>query len=208
MLRQKYFDDLVEDSIHFNSLNDSMIKLRFKTNSTNFFNTDINSIYTYGLTVTDKVKYEVFNKNENYFPISLNFKFIKLFSYLKLEDVKSYGNYLISRIDARLLDLVNAIESFKIKYVLCSIQSMLVPVTYFKYVLSLNAASGLGDYYYRYIELLSFSYTNKFGFYSTNNSINAIDHTNYLENNDYIRFLKYQSPMINYSYKSGNYLGI
>ena len=46
MLRQKYFDDLVEDSIHFNSLNDSMIKLRFKTNSTNLFNTDIN-IYKY-----------------------------------------------------------------------------------------------------------------------------------------------------------------
>lgn len=208
MLRQKYFDDLVNDSIHFNSLNDSMIKLRFKTNSTNFFDTDISSLYTYGLTVTDKVKYEVFNKNETYFPVSFNLKFIKLFSYLKLDDFKAYMNYLISRVDARLLDFVNVVESFKISYFLCSIQSMLTPIEYLKYITSLNAASGFGDYYYRYVELLSFSYTNKFGFYNTNNSRNTIDHTNYLENNDYVRFLKYQSPMINYSYKSGNYLGI
>ena len=68
-----------------------------------------------------------------------------------------------------------------------SIQSMILPITYLKYVISLNASSGLGDYYYRYIEVLSFSYTNKFDFYSTNNT-NSIDHTNYLENNDYIRF--------------------
>jgi sulfite reductase alpha subunit-like flavoprotein len=85
---------------------------------------------------------------------------------------------------------------------------MLLPVTYFKYVLSLNSASGFGDYYYRYVELFSLSYTNKFDFSSTNNAKNSIDHTNYLESNDYVRFLKYQNPMINYSYKSGNYLGI
>jgi len=79
MLRQKYFNDLVEDSVHFTSMNDSMIKLRFKANSTNLFQTDISSGYMYGLTVTDKIKYEVFNKNGVHLPISLHTTLITRF---------------------------------------------------------------------------------------------------------------------------------
>lgn len=56
MLKRRFFTDLVSSNDHRELLNNSMIGLRFKTNSNNTLDTDMLNFYNLGTTVDTKIK--------------------------------------------------------------------------------------------------------------------------------------------------------
>lgn len=59
ILKRKFFTDLVNSNDHHTVLSNSMVGLRFKTNSTNFIDNDMLMFYNYGTTNNTKVKSNV-----------------------------------------------------------------------------------------------------------------------------------------------------
>lgn len=56
ILKRKFFTDLVNSNDHHTVLANSMVGLRFKTNSSNFIDNDMLMFYNYGTTSDTKVK--------------------------------------------------------------------------------------------------------------------------------------------------------
>jgi hypothetical protein len=56
ILKRKFFTDLVNSNDHHTVLANSMVGLRFKTNSSNFIDNDMLMFYNYGTTHSTKVK--------------------------------------------------------------------------------------------------------------------------------------------------------
>jgi heme/copper-type cytochrome/quinol oxidase subunit 1 len=63
MLKRRFFVDLVNSTEHHTLLNNTMIGLRYKTNSSNFYESDISNFYNNNLTFTDKTKSTVYSTN-------------------------------------------------------------------------------------------------------------------------------------------------
>lgn len=60
MLKRRFFVDLVNSNDHRELLNNSMIGLRYKTNSNNLIDADITNFYNFGTTFSDKIKSNMF----------------------------------------------------------------------------------------------------------------------------------------------------
>jgi len=66
ILKRKFFTDLVNTSDHKQFLNNSLLNLRFKTNSNNLIENDMYLFYNYGLTFSNKTKNDLLTNNYSF----------------------------------------------------------------------------------------------------------------------------------------------
>ena len=100
MLKRKFFNDLINSQDHRELLNESMINLRYKTNTNTLTDPDIITFYNFGTTFNPKLK------SENYISgYTANF-----FSYSFLSSYQSTNMY-IHNLVAGIYSLVSYIET-------------------------------------------------------------------------------------------------
>lgn len=66
ILKRRFFTDLINSNDHHDFLANSMLGLRFKTNSNTLLENDMLLFYNYGTTVTGKVKNNSYTNFYNY----------------------------------------------------------------------------------------------------------------------------------------------
>jgi len=203
MLKKRFFTDLVNSNDHHTLLNNSMIGLRYKTNSSNLVNSDITNFYNLGTTNSPKTRNNVFISQY----VSTENEFVTKATNL----IFPSAEYFVTFSKSLLTGLLNA--AYSLPSVLLSINPLSIlssisatfylpelplflPKPSFKSGL-INSAAPAGitgtELHYTTYDMDSLSESSLY--YS-------------LEISDSVRFTRFFNPIVSYSYKSGHYLGI
>ena len=89
MLKRRFFTDLVSSNDHRELLNNTMIGLRYKTNSNNLLDADISNFYNFGTTFNPKTRNTNFTNNytvnnTNFFNSTLSNLYLYISEYFVL----------------------------------------------------------------------------------------------------------------------------
>ena len=205
ILKNKFFADLVNSHDHRDLLNQSMIGLRFKQNSSVNLDLDMTSFYKYGIHTNNLNKYYNFSKETN----SLN----------NINSLTKYDLFLLELFNTNLTTFshnfvqntrLTLIEFFNIFYGLSFISffNSMSLVSFFK-ALSIN---------FSFLNVFNFSTGNLNYSEHTNNSSDAevlnVGHKFNTSNLNIFsevstnqRINRFNTVFVNYDYKTGHYLG-
>jgi len=234
MLKRRFFTDLVSSNDHREMLNNSMIGLRFKTNSNNALDADILNFYNYGTTLTPKTKSDEFYNLYTSYPTLNNdslvytavnyivwfagsvYDFVNRLVLKTLVDSFSPTTSIITSFNSHYYNTILAFDDilFNTTRVIQNINVLSFPSIFtntsmiseviswnFNWNLSFNSPTQQPN--------TSTTTDNVLGFDS--NNISTLSHSNPFSVSEYsnsLRFTRYNNPLINYSYKSGHYIGI
>jgi len=232
MLKKRFFTDLVNSNDHRELLHSTMVGLRYKNNSNTLLETDIFSFYNNGTTFTSKSKgvelsSSLVNSSDFNYPVlqyTINYIYyvfnsaLGLLSNLVINPINSkltnnlqtsfndnYYNTVLSY-DDFIFNITRVVQNLS----LMSITSITQTINVLPEVLSFNFNWDLSSAYkLKSKENATESSDNNLSF-NSNSVNNVVDFnlhaTSELSNS--VRFTRYSNPLINYSYKSGHYLGI
>jgi hypothetical protein len=235
LLKRKYFTDLVNSNDHRDLLSSTMVGLRYKMNSTNNIDPNIISFYSFGTTFMNKSKSDTFSSiynNNMLLPHYDNFiytyvqsvliNFYKVLNNLFIELI--LGNILLTPKNSQgltfnthyyntvlasedvLFGFVTLVQNFS---VLSSV-TVYNTIILFKDIATLNFNWDSLSLIVEYCSLFKNKYKNSVSVEYESSTIQS--NSSILSNSNDIsnltRFTRFNNPVITYSYKSGNYLGI
>jgi hypothetical protein len=203
ILKNKFFTDLVNSHDHRDLLNQSMIGLRFKQNSSSNLDLDMTSFYKYGLHETNVNKYYSFRSSNNK---SLN----------------------ISSYEYNMLQLFNMNFSTVMGNLMSNIKLIVTELFVFFYSFSLSIPTS-SSFFTSFFKTISFNFSllttpNYYSLFSQNTENNSTLEQNtgvlnlttsqnqdsiqaYTENSTSQRITRFNTVFVNYDYKTGHYLG-
>jgi hypothetical protein len=203
ILKNKFFTDLVNSHDHRDLLNQSMIGLRFKQNSSSNLDLDMTSFYKYGLHETNVNKYYSFRSSNNK---SLN----------------------ISSYEYNMLQLFNMNFSTVMGNLMSNIKLIVTELFVFFYSFSLSIPTS-SSFFTSFFKTMSFNFSllttpNYYSLFSQNTENNSTLEQNtgvlnlttsqnqdsiqaYTENSTSQRITRFNTVFVNYDYKTGHYLG-
>jgi heme/copper-type cytochrome/quinol oxidase subunit 1 len=203
ILKNKFFTDLVNSHDHRDLLNQSMIGLRFKQNSSSNLDLDMTSFYKYGLHETNLNKYYNFKSSSN-------------------------GNLSLTNYEYSMLQLLNTNFTILLMNLVSNIKLMLIEVFTFFYSFSLSVPTS-SSFFSSLFKTMSFNFSllttpNYYSSFSQNteNALNLEQNTGvlnlttnknldsvyaYTENSTSQRITRFNTVFVNYDYKTGHYLG-
>ena len=206
ILKNKFFTDLVNSHDHRDLLNQSMIGLRFKQNSSSNLDLDMTSFYKFGIHETNLNKYYNFSK-ETYNSSSAN--------------LSSYDMFFLSLFNTNLTSICYN-YLMNVKLICIEFFEILKSFTFITFFDNINAT------FLSFFKTFSinFSFLNVFNVFSSNfnvelkdnvNTSNILNITNksnldtlnmYSENSSsQQRYNRFNTVFVNYDYKTGHYLG-
>ena len=206
ILKNKFFTDLVNSHDHRDLLNQSMIGLRFKQNSSSNLDLDMTSFYKFGIHETNLNKYYNFSK-ETY-----NFSSANL---------SSYDMFFLSLFNTNLTSICyNYLMNLK-----------LICIEFFEILKSFTFITFFDNINTTFLSFfktfsINFSFLNVFSIFSSNFNTELKDNVNtsnilnissksnlntlnmYSENSSsQQRYSRFNTVFVNYDYKTGHYLG-
>lgn len=202
ILKRKFFTDLVNSNDHRQLLDQSIIGLRFKNNSTLGNNFDMSLFYNFGTTNTSKNKSALFNNLYTY-PNLLD-TFSTTFharNYISL-------NFISISVFGDLLDWLKSVVTLPFSLSFSSFTTLLqVPSSLATLVTSASPSQ------LSYSTFNSYSFNDSKSLESTTFSSDTISQDASFsslmsEVSTSLRFTRFNNPLISYDYKCGNYLGI
>ena len=230
MLKQRFFQDLINSNDHRTLINNSMIGLRYKTNSTNLIDTDMKAFYDLG------TYFNLRSHNQgvlsNYQPVSTIgaimetftlpnflhpfFSYIKYISNSITFAIYQYTSELIAPMAASnemILQFLNVLQReedqlFKELMRYKSFQTKAIQTTTLPDNMWDIVISSVWDVLHKLINIVTLkpmivTYVNP----NTTLAQKSLKGMYDTEVNSSVRFLTYENPFIQYRYKSGNYLG-
>lgn len=206
VLKRRYFKDLINTNDHRELLDNSMIGLRYKTNSTLNTESNIHLFYNYGTTISPKSKSQLFNNPSNS-NLNINYNYIQYYLNLPFMDILSLNNITVSLnfIKNTLLNLPNAL--FTIPF---SIKSIIDVITV-NLSINFNVLSLFNNFYYSIntnnvnITNNNNSYTFKTDNIQKHDLFTAVTSSSF-EMSNHFRFLTFHLPRIGLDFKRGNYM--
>jgi hypothetical protein len=203
ILKNKFFTDLVNSHDHRDLLNQSMIGLRFKQNSSSNLDLDMTSFYKYGLHETNLNKYYNFKSSSN-------------------------SNLSLTTYEYSMLQLLSTNFTVLLTNLVSNIKLMLIEVFTFFYSFSLSVPTS-SSFLSSLFKTMSFNFSllttpNYYSSFSQNteNALNLEQTTGvlnlttnknldsvyaYTENSTSQRITRFNTVFVNYDYKTGHYLG-
>jgi len=213
ILKRRFFNDLVNTTDHRQFLSQTLIGIRFKSNSNLSINPDTSIIYNFGTTLSTKSKtttfrniYDnasLFSKDKLYFT-----EFFKFYNSLTFGDILdklsySFNNVMVVFKEALFTPKYQSNLLNHVVYAPSNILNTMISVV------GLNLNFNFADYLQFFKENSSLTGLNKTLFSSENiNSTVANDENQMSELSNNIRFTRFNNPLISYDYKCGNYIGI
>jgi hypothetical protein len=203
ILKRKFFTDLVNSHSHKNLLENSMIGLRYKSNSDINLDLDITSFYNFGIhnnVTNNMVKYNnsnittTGNKHGN-ISIYKNLDFL-----LMNPSVANINQFLYNILTDLycLLSLVNANILFCLPSISSTINLIFFNFTFINYShLITDTKNNIS------VKNNSLNYLPSFN----ENVINLDNKNQFMEITQNQRFTRFNNSQINYDYKTGHYLG-
>lgn len=214
ILKRKFFVDLINTHDHRDLTNQTMLSLRFKLNNNINLEHDVLSFYNYGVHSENSNKFFGFNnfKIENNSFIERNTLTNSNFYFLN-----NKNNFNIFKVE----DIYNILLNFN-----------LIFINIFSIFSSFNLSSiYFNNFLLPFFNIILKTLKNNFNFYISTNilysrvnnpetnlnnnkyilnsefSINNSIYSNFTENSDSQRFLRFNNALINYDYKTGHYVG-
>ena len=244
ILKDRFFVDLVSSHDHRDLFSDTMLGVRYKSNTENNADLEINNFYNFGLLNSNLNKIENFSNTSTYtsrFRLEssfLDFKFLSsnLFSFDRDLLISSFSTklYYIYYATVSLLktfislfsNVFSASSLFFIWQKIPSLRSMAIYVFNLPFFIEFRHRS----LFYKDLEDFMFTYfpttkeiveeweseNDRFDirhsmFYNTNIINFSVEEssvsTSFTENDTYQRFNRFNNTLINYDYKTGNYVG-
>jgi hypothetical protein len=217
ILKRKFFTDLVNNHDNRHLLEPAILGLRYKLNLNNNLEMNMFSFYNYGIN-THSINSKV-NFNEIAIrPIigGTNYLFLSYFKSSAKEvfsDVVSFLYYTTLNISYSFLNLMSLLFSYTTLSFLCLPSLLLLSNTLF-INLKINLYHLL--FFIKNNYSISQSYPNypttkfdQFLFFNSQdlNNYNNLSINNYLESSNGQRYNRFSNALINYDYKTGNYIG-
>ena len=206
ILKRKFFTDLVNSHEHKDLLDKSMIGLRYKTNSNINLDPDMLSFYNFGLHNASLSKSFSFGNSDTGLPrkIETTNEVDSYFIGLFLSNLSSFslGNvfYSLESAVTNILSLVLSVNPLSF--------SNLPNFSIFSKLALLNFSFNSGTYYtFTGFNTTSIAGKNSDLVYTITDNTTVSDKLSYSENASNQRFTRFSSPLINYDYKTGHYIG-
>lgn len=207
ILKRKFFTDLVNVHDFREMLDESMIGLRFKSNTTDTVTPNSALFYSYGINTTTKSKTtELVNNYTSYDAqalVSTNSTAYQIMT--------NFSSFETNNLKSMTFDLTTLVqESFT---VIGSLAHSILAFSPLTMVVSVRASLIANNFVAltNPLALLQTTVTTPSGLVKTNSTAFAPSNTNdtvdsFTEDSTF-RFTRFQNPLIGYDYKCGNYIG-
>jgi hypothetical protein len=216
ILKRKFFSDLIDSNDYKILLKDSMVSLRFKLNTSSGIEHDTFSFYKFGTNFSSLNKSLFFNAQNKagsggvisaYDSFFLSF-FKQYTNFLtNLEDVTSYSWVFYARVIIWSLTSPSLISFTNITNFSHVVSSTLNSA----YIVLFNSHFNLANYYYSSVFSQGLNFQSESAFYYSITDNHSYQNSSYLsslsEVSDSQRFTRFSNTIINYDYKTGNYIG-
>jgi hypothetical protein len=216
ILKRKFFTDLVTEHSAHDLLRQTLIGVRFKNNQNLNINPDMSLAYKFGTTSTPKAKNLTFqNIYEYVYDSTTVFSNDKLYFSYVIEQMNNLTlKNLVTTFTYGLNNLVTLFKEslFMIFSQFTSLTSVIyLPINFLTLSYSLVSLNFNFNFYYYYDLVTKFTSSNKNSsvlYESENINESVISNENQTsELSNYIRFTRFNNPLISYDYKCGNYIG-
>jgi hypothetical protein len=217
ILKRKFFVDLINSHDHRNILEESMLGIRYKNNQNFNLDLDYNIFYNFGLHTVQSTGHTIYNIN-NKLNIIKNRVFIDKLSYdiLNLLNSSNFSEDLFTKF------ITNLISNINLKFYNILSDFFLTPL--YINILNLSSIFNTNLLFNALVNNLLFFYkvpnykiitehqhilNIKPSYIFSKNTIlkDELSHDTLSESSSKQRYSRFSNPLINYDYKTGNYIG-
>jgi hypothetical protein len=220
VLKRKFFVDLVNSHDHRSILSESMVGLRYRSNQSLNLELDSSIFYNYGLHTKNFLGYVSYStdlkKNSGVkgreFIDSTSYSFLRALDFSQnTENHRGLSSRLFNNFNLKFYNITQDLASLFSSLSFFSIQNI------FDYKILLNSMLSNFFFLYTFISYellkapnLSLPHTlkkNSFVFQRSNGRDMDENCNIFTESSSKSRFSRFYNPLINYDYKTGNYIG-